>query len=201
VIPLCRPQGPAPGRLSVGAPGSYPTRVLKGVGWGRSEARQSAGFELLYERFRLPLYRFVRGMVLDAGVAEELTLKAFDRAYAARESYSDELSASAWLHGFAVRLSMAHLRRRRLARLLPWRRLSGRRAERRGSGVELALGSLNPDLRAVALLSLYARLSIPEMAAILTIQEETAAWRLDAATEGMTAALSQRPRLEVAWPR
>jgi len=175
--------------------------VLKGVGWGRSEARQSAGFELLYERFRLPLYRFVRGMVLDAGVAEELTLKAFDRAYAARESYSDEISASAWLHGFAVHLSMAHLRRRRLARLLPWWRLSGRRAERRGSGVEVALGSLNPDLRAVALLSLYARLSIPEIAAILTIPEETAACRLDAATEGMTAALSQRPGLEVAWPR
>jgi DNA-directed RNA polymerase specialized sigma24 family protein len=192
------------GRLSVVPPGSYPTRaVLKGVGWGRSEARSSAGFELLYERFRLPLYRFIRAMVLDSEVGEELTLKAFDCAYSARESYSDELSASAWLHGFAFRQAMAHLRRRRLAGFLPWRRLPAgdREAPGRRSGVELALGSLSPDLRAVALLSLYARLTSEEMAAILSLSEETVARRLHAATDVMTATLSDGPRVEVAWPR
>jgi DNA-directed RNA polymerase specialized sigma24 family protein len=142
-------------------------------------------------------------MVLDSEAAEKLTLKAFDVAYAARASYSDELSASAWLHAFAVRLSLGHLRRRRLFGFLPWKRPSAADLRDPGhtSGVEVALGSLGPDLRAVALLSLYARLSNDEIAAVLEVSEETVSRRLNAATDVMTAAVLEDRLDKVAWPR
>jgi RNA polymerase sigma-70 factor (ECF subfamily) len=177
--------------------------VLKGVGTSGGEPHPAADFELLYERFRLPLYRFIRGMVLDAEAAEELTRRAFDRAYSARGRFAGELSPVAWLHGFGLRLSMSHLRRRRLAAFL-----TGRHAAAVGSddgqgrsGVELALAALSPPLRAVALLGLYAHLSSEEMASILGTSEQTVSSRLRVATEVMTATLTIGRRAEATGPR
>jgi RNA polymerase sigma-70 factor (ECF subfamily) len=179
--------------------------VLKGVGLSEGEPHPAAYFELLYERFRLPLYRFIRGMVLDAEAAEELTRKAFDRAYAARGRFPDEVSAAAWLHGFALRLSMSHLRRRRIAAFLTGRHPAANPGaddeQEHGSGVELALAALSPTLRAVALLGLYAHLSSEEIASILGTSEETVSSRLRAATETMTATLAGGRRPQVTGPR
>jgi RNA polymerase sigma factor (sigma-70 family) len=179
--------------MSAAASVSYPTRaVLKGVGLGKGEPHPAADFELLYERFRLPLYRFVRGMVLDAEAAEELTRRAFDRAYSARGRFGGEISTAAWLHGFALRLSMSHLRRRRLAAFV-----TGRRAAPGAwdgdpdyGAVEMALAALSPALRSVALLGLYAKLPSEEVASILGISEETVSSRLRTAVDVMTATLS-----------
>jgi RNA polymerase sigma-70 factor (ECF subfamily) len=179
--------------------------VLKGVGVSRGEPHPAVDFELLYERFRLPVYRFVRGMVLDGEAAEELTQKAFERAYSARARYAEDLSPGAWLHGFAVQVSLSHLRRRRLVRLLTGR-FAGRAGgdfddAERSSGVEVALAALSPGLRAVVLLALYARFSSGEIAAILGTSGESVSSRLLAATDVMTAALAGGQPAEAAGPR
>jgi RNA polymerase sigma-70 factor (ECF subfamily) len=177
--------------------------VLKGVGTSGGEPHPAADFELLYERFRLPLYRFVRGMVLDAEAAEELTRRAFDRAYSARGRFSEHLSPAAWLYGFGVRVSMSHLRRRRLVRLLGGGHSApGESDQTEGrSGVEVALAALTPSLRALALLGLYAHLSSEEIGSILGMSEETVGSRLQAATQVMTAAIAGGRRAEVTGPR
>jgi RNA polymerase sigma-70 factor (ECF subfamily) len=177
--------------------------VLKGVGLSGGEPHPAADFELLYEQFRLPLYRFVRGMVLDAEAAEELTRRAFDRAYSARGRFAEHLSPAAWLYGFGVRVSMSHLRRRRLVGLLSARHPAPRDSdETEGrSGVEVALAALAPSLRAVALLRLYAHLSGEEIGSILGMSEEAVGSRLHAATEVMTTALAGGRRAEVTGPR
>jgi DNA-directed RNA polymerase specialized sigma24 family protein len=177
--------------------------VLKGVGLSGGEPHPAADFELFYERFRLPLYRFVRGMVLDAEAAEELTRRAFDRAYSARGRCAEHLSPAVWLYGFGVRVSTSHLRRRRLVRLLSGRHPApGDRDETVArSGVELALGALTPSLRAVALLGLYAHLSSEEIGSILGISEEAAGSRLDTATQVMTAALAGGRPAQPTGPR
>jgi RNA polymerase sigma-70 factor (ECF subfamily) len=177
--------------------------VLKGVGLSEDEPHSAADFELLYERFRLPLYRFVRGMVLDAEAAEELTRRAFDRAYSDRKRFKGEVSAGAWLHGFALRLSMSHLRRRRLVAFLTGRRpgLDVAVDGEGHSGVELALAALSPPLRAVALLGLYAQLSRGELATLLDTSEETATSRLRTAVDVMTGTLPGGRRAEATGPR
>jgi len=142
-----------------------------------SEPHPVTDFELLYERFRLPVYRFVRGMVLDAESAEDLTRKAFERAYEGRAGYRDSLSPSAWLHGFAAELTMSHLRRRRIARFFAGRprgEAGGQVDEEdSGGGIERALAALSPGLRAVALLRLYSRLSPEEIGSILGTSSAT----------------------------
>ncbi len=148
------------------------------------------------------MYRFVRGMVLDAEAAEELTRRAFDRAYAARARFAENLSPAAWLYGFGVQVSMSHLRRGRLGRLLRrWHPATRDPDEEGRSGVEVALEALTPSLRAVALLGLYAHLSSEEIGSILGISAESVGSRLHAATEVMTTALSGGRQAEVTGPR
>jgi RNA polymerase sigma-70 factor (ECF subfamily) len=147
---------------------------LHGVGMSGKKPQTATDFELLYESFRLPVYRLIRGMVLDSGAAEE---------------------ASAWLHGIAVNVASSHLRRRRVARFFAGRPRppGGLEAEedRRQGSVERALAALSPGLRAVVLLSLYAHLSAEEVALILGTSPETVSSRLHAATEVMAAALAR----------
>jgi RNA polymerase sigma-70 factor (ECF subfamily) len=132
---------------------------------GGCDARSPAaggtgGFDALYERYRLQIYRTIRGIVLDGAAAEDLTQETFERAFRARASQRAESSAGAWLHRIAVNTAISYLRRQRLARLLPVRVFVREstsdfdQAEDR-SLAQHALASLSPKLRAVVVLSYY----------------------------------------------
>jgi RNA polymerase sigma factor (sigma-70 family) len=176
---------------------------LHGVGMSGKKPQTATDFELLYARFRLPVYRLIRGMVLDPRAAEELAQEAFQRAYATKEKPRGELSPGAWLHGIGVTVAISHLRRRRVARLFTGRPRAAPAVEaeeahedHRQGAVEKALSALSPGLRAVVLLSLYAHLSNEEVASILGTSTETVASRLHAATEVMAAALASSHHAE-----
>src|SRR5205807_17009 len=145
-------RGP-PGRLSAGASVSYRSMAqLHGVGMSGKRPQTATDFELLYARFRLPVYRLIRGMVLDPRTAEELAQEAFQRAYATRQKFRGEVSPGAWLHGVAVTVAISHLRRRRVARLFGGRQRPPPAPESgedpRQGAVEKALSALSPGLRA-----------------------------------------------------
>jgi RNA polymerase sigma-70 factor (ECF subfamily) len=149
-------------------------------------------FELLYERFRLPVYRIVRGIVLDAALAERLTQETFDRAYGSRRRRTPE-SPQVWIYRIAVEVAVRKLRRRW------WQRLGLKRftpsAARvrqpaRRSAAEDVLFSLSPRLRALVVLAFYARLSNPEIAAALRLPESVVTVQLEFATELMRASLT-----------
>jgi RNA polymerase sigma factor (sigma-70 family) len=161
-------------------------------------------FELLYERFRLPVYRVVRGIVLDASAAERLTQEAFERAYQARQRatrrgsegtprQSPEVSPQVWLYRIAVEVAVGHLQGRWWKRFRPDRLLASVRRPREEtvrSSAERVLLSLSPRHRAVVVLSFYARLSNQEIAGSLQLPEPVVAVQLEFATEVMRAALS-----------
>jgi RNA polymerase sigma factor (sigma-70 family) len=173
---------------------------LHGVGMSGKKPQTATDFELLYARFRLPVYRLIRGMVLDPRTAEELAQEAFQRAYATRQKFRGEVSPGAWLHGVAVTVAISHLRRRRVARLFGGRQRPPPAPEsgedHRQGAVEKALSALSPGLRAVVLLSLYAHLPTEEVAWILGTSTQTVTSRLHAATEVMAAALASSHHLE-----
>jgi RNA polymerase sigma factor (sigma-70 family) len=149
-------------------------------------------FESLYQRFRLPLYRVIRGIVLDGGAAEDLTRKAFDRAFAGRRP---EQSADfpGWLYGVGVGLALDHLSSR-------WRRLRGLQnrlplllsppPEVVERSAEQVLSSLSPRQRALVVLTLYARLSDAEVGRTLRLSAGEVRLQLDEAARLMQAALS-----------
>src|SRR3981081_3534096 len=91
-----------------------------GVGAERSthEIDPATDFDLLYEQLRLPIYRAIRGIVLDGAAAEDLTQETFERAYKARGQFRTGSSPGAWVHRIGVNVAISYVRRQRLARLV-----------------------------------------------------------------------------------
>jgi RNA polymerase sigma-70 factor (ECF subfamily) len=148
--------------------------------WDLDPATQ---FPLLYQREYANVYRTVRAIVLDASEAEDLTQECFAKAYRARTRYKPTAPPGAWLHRIAVNTAISHLRRRRLARLLPTRLYQAPddreyvRSEARGL-LEAALAQLNPQLRAAVVLHYFHDYSRDEIAGILGIPSGTVASRM-----------------------
>ena len=167
-----------------------------GVGGLAAETDTVDDFEALYERYRLQIYRTIRGIVLDGPAAEDLTQETFERAFKARSKQRSESSPAAWLHRIAVNTSISHLRRQKLARLLPVRMFTGEglsdfdQAEQRSLATR-ALAALSPKLRAVVVLNYYQGMTRDEIARTLGIPPGTVASRLGAALESMRRALAE----------
>jgi RNA polymerase sigma-70 factor (ECF subfamily) len=140
-------------------------------------------FEALYEREYTSVFRSILGIVLDSAMAEDLAQETFIRAYRARLKYKPTAPPGAWLHRIAVNLAISHLRRQRLARMLPGRLYTppeGRdydAADAR-SVVTGALGVLTPKLRAAVMLHFYQGFTRDEVAQILGIPPGTVASRM-----------------------
>jgi RNA polymerase sigma-70 factor (ECF subfamily) len=168
-----------------------------GVGAERStrEIDPASEFDLLYEQFRLPMYRAIRGIVLDAAAAEDLTQETFERAYKARMNFRAGSSVGAWLHRIAVNLAISYVRRQRLTRLVLPRlyvpHVSHDEQVEDRTLAERALAALSPKLRAVVVLSFYARLTRDEIARILNVPPGTVASRQSSALETMRRALAE----------
>ncbi|MEP7104759.1 MAG: RNA polymerase sigma factor [Chloroflexota bacterium] len=154
-------------------------------------------FRELYEREYLAVFRSVRAIVLDPSAAEDLTQEAFVKAYRARHGYKPTAPAGAWLHRIAVNTAISHLRRQKLAKLLPVRLYTPaysneyERADAR-SVVELALADLSPKLRAVVALHYYQGFTRDEIAAALGIPSGTVASRLAKAVATMRRRLGDQ---------
>jgi RNA polymerase sigma-70 factor (ECF subfamily) len=162
-------------------------------------------FPLLYEREYLSVYRTIRAMLLDPEEAEDLTQETFVRAYRARLRYHPTAPAGAWLHRIAVNTAISHLRRRKLARLLPMRLYQApddrdyARSEAR-TVVDAALAELSPKLRAAVYLHFYLGYSREEVAQVLQIPSGTVASRIAKAMVLMRARLSRPADAEANQP-
>ncbi len=153
------------------------------VGVGTRDLDPATQFPMLYEREYPAVFRTVRAMVLDPQEAEDLTQEAFARAYRARLRYRPTAPPGAWLHRIAVNTAISHLRRQKLARLLPGRlyQAPDDRAYARSEArtmVEEALGELSPKLRAAVVLHYFHDYSRDEIAHILGIPSGTVASRI-----------------------
>jgi RNA polymerase sigma-70 factor (ECF subfamily) len=164
---------------------------------GTRDLDPTAQFPLLYQREYDNVYRTVRAIVLDPAEAEDLTQESFARAYRARTRYKPTAPPGAWLHRIAVNTAISHLRKRRLARLLPVRLgppppedREYVRSEARGV-CQAALAELKPDLRAAVVLFYLHDYSREQVAEILGIPSGTVASRIAKAMSIMRRKLSE----------
>jgi len=70
----------------------------------------SASFEVLLRRHRLPLVSFFRRMLRDQALAEDLAQEVFLRVYKSRERYQPEARFTTWLYRIATNLALNAIR-------------------------------------------------------------------------------------------
>jgi RNA polymerase sigma-70 factor (ECF subfamily) len=156
-----------------------------------------------YVRYKTRIYRTIRGIVLDAAAAEDLTQETFEKAFRYHRQRGEVDSVGAWLHRIAVNAAISHLRRQNLARLLPLRLFLGsaptgfERVEAR-TVVERALHALSPKLRTAVVLHFYAGMTRYEIGRTLDIPPGTVASRLGAALESMRRTLADTDQKDAA---
>jgi len=153
-------------------------------------------FAAVYEACYQAVYRTVRGVVLDAHVAEDVTQDAFLKAYRARDRYQPTGRVEAWLCTIAAREAISRLRWTTLQRRLLDR--GRRQAEESAPAAGLAerldelLAVLSPRQRALVVLHFLHGYRYREIAVMLRIPEGTVASRLSQAM----ALMRERAR----WP-
>jgi RNA polymerase sigma-70 factor (ECF subfamily) len=73
-------------------------------------AGDETSFELLLQRYRIPLVNFLYRMVRDSGQAEDLAQEVFLRVYRARKDYAPSAKFTTWLFRIATNLALNSIR-------------------------------------------------------------------------------------------
>ncbi len=71
-----------------------------------------SSFQVFYMQWRGPILNFVRLMVREHRIAEELTQEVFLKAYRNRESFLEGSKVTTWLWAIAKNTALDHLRRK-----------------------------------------------------------------------------------------
>jgi len=137
-------------------------------------------FEQVYEQYRERIYRYIRRLVSDQELAEDLVQETFTRAYKALPRMPKDLRMSPWLYRIATNACYDTLRRRRLITWQPLNALNHEQAgpigddPQEGSGgtaelVRAALAHMPKPYRQALLLREVEGYSLSEIAATLEI--------------------------------
>jgi RNA polymerase sigma-70 factor (ECF subfamily) len=156
------------------------------------KAGDDASFDLLLQRYRLPLVNFLGRMVQDRATAEDLAQEVFLRVYRARKQYTPSAKFTTWLFRIATNLALNSLRDNRLQRMevsidaparddedappreLPARemRIDEHMIERdRTEFIRRAIASLPEKQRAAVLLHKYEEMDYADIAKVLECSE------------------------------
>lgn len=79
----------------------------------RVRSGDAESFEVLLNRYRLPLVSFFARMVRDRALAEDLAQEVFLRVYQARQRYQPEARFTTWLYRIATNLALNAIRDRK----------------------------------------------------------------------------------------
>jgi RNA polymerase sigma-70 factor (ECF subfamily) len=165
-------------------------------------------FDRFYEEQYQSLYRTIRGIVLDAAIAEDLTQDAFAKAYNARHQYRPDHPPGVWLHRIAVNTAISHARRGQLHRTVMEKlgrlEMSAPVADPTDSGdasLREALAGLKPGQRAAVVLHYYHGYSYRDIAGILRIPAGTVGSRISNALVELRRRLRQLDEESTVEPR
>lgn len=170
------------------------------LAYGRGDV---AAFDLLYDRHRQRLYRFLLRELGDRALADEIYQDVWQRVIAARAGWRPEAGFAAWLYRIARNRVADHWRAARhrppapedadarLARVpdddTPEHRMA---SDERSDGLRRALAALPAEQREVVLLRLEQELTLEEIGALTGAGRETVKSRLRYAMDKLRAAMT-----------
>jgi RNA polymerase sigma-70 factor (ECF subfamily) len=155
-------------------------------------------FEIVMVRYQAPLFRYLRGLVGDHELANDLVQETFLRAYRAINSLDDPGLLRSWLYRIAHNQAISALRRRRLINWLPLafgQHVSVPAPDRgtlEAARVQAALARVPAQQRAPLLLHLIAGFSYAEVATLLQVSEGTVRMRISRGRAAFRAAYGAR---------
>jgi len=82
----------------------------------RVKSGDDASFDILLEKYRTPVMKFIQRMVQNGAVAEELAQDVFLRVYRARAGYEPSARFTTWLFRIATHIALNSLRDHRKER-------------------------------------------------------------------------------------
>lgn len=154
------------------------------------KAGDEASFDLLLQKYRLPLVNFLYRLVRDSATAEDLAQEVFLRVYRARKQYSPSAKFTTWLFRIATNLALNSVRDNRYRRMqvsidapieedetpiqVPARdmRIDEHMVERdRAEFIRRAIATLPEKQRVAVLLHKYEEMDYGEIARILECSE------------------------------
>ena len=140
-----------------------------------------AAFEQLVRAYQQPVWRFLRRLLGDPGVAEDVAQETFLRVFRRLPTFTFESKFSTWVFQIARNAGVDELRSRRrrsrLSSLAPPPRPSAALPEARAE-IDAALASLPVDLREAVVLVEVLGLRYHEVARVLGVPEGTVKSRM-----------------------
>lgn len=165
---------------------------------GRFAKGEMDAFEALFRQYQRDVYGWVVRIVRDTGIAEDLTVEAFWRAYKAHARFDPAGNFAGWIRRIATNLALDHLKRSRRETPLPDDPpdVAASHADpavqqdiRRR--IDRAFSELSPKLRVVARLALIEEVPYAEIAEALELSEATVRVRAFRATKSLRENLKE----------
>ena len=143
-------------------------------------------FEILYERHRAPLYRYVLRLAGNPTTANDLYQGCWEKIIKARERYSDSAPFKAWMYRIAHNHLMDHFRRMRPESDFPVDEMASERVEpdeqfsidARRQDLLAAIDALPQEQKDSLLLKLETGLNLQTIAEVTGVNPETTKSRL-----------------------
>jgi RNA polymerase sigma factor (sigma-70 family) len=152
-------------------------------------------FESLFRQFEAEVYRWVMRIVRDSGIAEDVLVEAFWRAYRGRAHFDPSRSFGAWMRRIATNSACDHLRmmRPRASWITIADGIEGPKSVDRvqGESIALAFRKLPPKLQLVTTLALIEGKSHAEIAEALHLPVGTVKSRLSRGVHGLRKELAR----------
>jgi len=157
-------------------------------------------FELLYNRHRGPLYRYILRQVGDAATANDLFQGSWEKIIKASGSYRPSAPFRAWMYRIAHNHVMDHFRRTRPVSDLPPDEIEADNPapekqlldQQRSSELRKAVKQLPAEQKDALLLKLEAGLDLQTIANVTGVNRETAKSRLRYAVGKLKKALREQ---------
>jgi RNA polymerase sigma-70 factor (ECF subfamily) len=143
-----------------------------------------AAFTALFQRYQVPLCRYLAHLVRNDELGQDLMQEAFLAAWRALPGMGEALQFRPWLYRIATNRAYSHLRQARLVRWLPFPdhasqpelsmpSVAGPEAQvGEAEQLALALAQVTPKYRACLLLHVQEGLSLREIAQVLHLPEQ-----------------------------
>jgi RNA polymerase sigma-70 factor, ECF subfamily len=151
-----------------------------------------AAFEALVRLYQEPVWRFLRHLVRDPALAEDVAQETFLRVYRNLDGFAHQSRFSTWMFQIARNAGIDALRRRdRGSRLLEVVPVPGPRPSPEGGAeLEAGLEALSPKLREALLVVEVLGYRYREAAIVLGVPEGTVKSRVHQARERLVAWLA-----------